>query len=402
MPIELRNIREVLMAKSVLAGIALVAVLLPLVVDEKYAGRFTIVVITAIVAVSLVVLTGWAGQISLGQYGFAGLGAAVAGGLGVREVDFFVCILLAGMAGALAAVLIGLPALRIQGPFLAVTTLAFAFTVQYFFLNPSYFGQGGQIADLLPHNGDFVRRPELYGFFSTTSDVRYYFVCLTILALSVLLARNLRKNRMGRVLIGVRDNARGMQAYGVNPATSKLAAFAISGFIAAVAGGLFAFYLQSVDALAFTAERSISVFTIAVIGGLTSLPGAVMGAFVIEGIPFLLDGDQIVRLLTSSVGLLFLLMFVPGGLSEIFFRSRDHYLRWVAKRHAIHVPSLVADSLVTKDDQPDDVIAQAEHTIEAGIEHLDDEPVIRCPACGEDVPVARARDHEHFQVKAPA
>lgn len=400
-PLELRSTAEVIGAKGVLAGLGLlIGVILPLVLDEKYAGRFTIVIITAIVGVSLVILTGWGGQISLGQFGFAGLGAAVAGGLGVREVDFFVCLFLAGLAGAAAAVLIGLPALRIQGPFLAVTTLAFAFTVQYFFLNPSYFGEGGQIADLLPHNGDFVNRPKLYGFFSTTSDVRYYFVCLTFLAVAIFLARNLRKNRMGRILIGVRDNGRGVQAYGVNLAATKLAAFAVSGFIAALAGGLFAFYLQSVDAQAFTAERSISVFTIAVIGGLTSLPGAVAGAFVIEGIPFLLDGDQIVRLLTSSLGLLLLLNFVPGGLSEIGFRIRDQFLRWIAKRNDIHVPSLIADSLVTRADQPDDVIEKAEHTIEVGIDHLDDEPLVRCPACEEAVPVSAVREHEHFKLEA--
>lgn len=389
-PFELRSVREVVAARSVLGGLVVfVAVVLPVVLDEKYAGRFTIVVITAIVGVSLVVLTGWAGQISLGQFGFAGLGAAVAGGLGVREVDFFVCLLLAGLAGALAAVLIGLPALRIQGPFLAVTTLAFSFTVQYFFLNPSYWGQGGDIADLLPHNGDFVNRPKLYGFFSTRSDTRFYFVCLFFLALFILMARSLRKNRMGRILIGVRDNARGVQAYGVNLAGAKLAAFAVSGFIAAVAGGLLAFYLQSVDANAFTAERSISVFTIAVIGGLTSLPGAVLGAFVIEGIPFLLDGDQTVRLLTSSVGLLGLLLFVPGGLSELFYRGRDQFLRWTAKRNGIHVPSLVADSLVV--DEADQAVGEAAE----GPEPVDPN-TLRCPVCGERIPLEEAPDHPHF------
>jgi branched-chain amino acid transport system permease protein len=267
-PFELRNIKEVVMARGAIANLVLfIAVIFPLIADEKYAGRFTIVVITAMVGVSLVMLTGWGGQISLGQFGFAGLGAMVTAGLAVREWDFFVCLAVAGLVGALAAVLIGLPALRIQGPFLAVTTLSFAFTVQYFFLNPSYFDW------FLPASGDFVTRPKLYGFFSTTSDIRFYFVCLTFLALSLLLARSMRKNRFGRILIGVRDNPKGVQAYGVNLARTKLAAFAISGFVAAVAGGLFTYYLQSVDANTYDAPRSITVFTIAVIGGLTSLPG---------------------------------------------------------------------------------------------------------------------------------
>ena len=99
------------------------------------AGRFAQVVIFAIVGVSLVILTGWAGQISLGQFAFAGVGSLVASGMAVRGWDFFACLFAAGLAGALAAILVGLPALRIQGLFLAVTTLAFAFTVEKLLLN---------------------------------------------------------------------------------------------------------------------------------------------------------------------------------------------------------------------------------------------------------------------------
>ena len=83
----------------------------------------------------------------------------------------------------------------------------------------------------------------------------------------------------------------------------------------------------------------MSIFTIAVIGGLTSLPGAILGAVYVEGVPFLFSGDETIRLLTSSVGLLLLLLIVPGGLSEIVYRSRDSFLRWVAARNGIHVPS---------------------------------------------------------------
>lgn len=344
-PTELRHSTEVGYAKSVLAALVLfVAVTLPILLPDRFAGRFTLVVIVAIVGVSLVILTGWSGQISLGQFGFAGVGAGVAGALSVNlHADFFVSLLAAGVAGAIAAVLIGLPALRIQGLFLAVTTLAFAFTVQYFLLNPDYFGWA------LPEQGEVVGRPRLYGRFDVSSDTRFYFVCLFFLGLSLLAARGLRQNRSGRIMIGVRDNGRGVQAYGVNLARTRLAAFAISGFIAAVAGGLLAFKTGSVDATTFTPERSISVFTIAVIGGLTSLPGAVLGAVWVEGVPFLFSGSEFVRLLTSGVGLLALLLVVPGGLSEIMYRLRDGFLRWVAARNGIHVPSLVSDSLVADD-----------------------------------------------------
>lgn len=392
-PIELRQLPEVVLARGAIYNVVLfVAVILPLILPERFAPRFALVVIFAMVGVSLVILTGWSGQISLGQWAFSGIGAAVAGSLAVRGWDFFACLLAAGIAGAIAAVLIGLPALRIQGLFLAVTSLAFAFTVQNFFLNKEYFG------DFLPKTGEVVARPNLYGVFSTRSDIRFYFVCLAFLVLSMLIARSVRKNRLGRILIGVRDNGRGVQAYGVNLARTRLAAFAISGFIAAVAGGLYAFLNEAVFNTAFRPERSITVFAITVIGGLTSLPGAVLGSIYVEGVPIFFRNNETVALLASSVGLLLLLLFVPGGLSEIFYRVRDGFLRWVAKRHDVHVPSLVADSLIGGDEQPDDVITEAERHAElaALTEHVPDDEAIGCPVCGARVAVASAKDHEHF------
>jgi branched-chain amino acid transport system permease protein len=394
-PIELRQLPEVVLARGAIANVVLfVAVILPLLLPERFAARFALVVIFATVGVSLVILTGWSGQISLGQWAFSGIGAAVAGALAVRGWDFFVCLLAAGLVGALAAVLVGLPALRIQGLFLAVTTLAFAFTVQNFFLNKDYFGQ------FLPKTGEIVARPKLYGLFSTRSDIRFYFVCLAFLALSMLVARSVRRNRLGRILIGVRDNGRGVQAYGVNLAATRLAAFAISGFIAAVAGGLYAFLNEAVYNTAFRPERSITVFAISVIGGLTSLPGAVLGSIYVEGVPIFFRNNETVGLLTSSVGLLLLLLFVPGGISEVFYKSRDAFLRWVAKRHDIHVPSLVADSLVRGDEQPQDVIAGADRAVEAAeqLDGLDPIEVIGCPVCGAAIPLAEAITHEHFAV----
>ncbi|MDQ3107005.1 MAG: ABC transporter permease, partial [Actinomycetota bacterium] len=398
-PAVLRQYPEVVLAKGILANIVLfVAIVLPLILPERFAARFALVVIFAIVGVSLVILTGWSGQISLGQWAFSGIGAAVAGSMAVRGWDFFLCILVAGLVGALTAVLVGLPALRIQGLFLAVTTLAFAFTVQNFVLNRDYFG------DILPKTGDIVARPKLYGVFSTRSDVRFYFVCLAFLVLFLLVARSIRKNRLGRILIGVRDNGKGVQAYGVNLARTRLAAFAISGFIAAVAGGLYAFLNEAVFNTAFRPERSITVFAITVIGGLTSLPGAVLGSIYVEGVPVFFGGNETIALLTSSVGLLVLLLVVPGGLSEVFYRSRDNFLRWVAKRHDVHVPSLVADSLVRAEEQPQDVIAGAEKAVEAaellvGLEPLD---LIGCPVCGANIPVVEAKDHDHFRLQTEA
>jgi branched-chain amino acid transport system permease protein len=404
-PSELRGLREVVAMRTGVGGLVIAFVLAgPFVVRDANTGLLTVAVIYAMVGVSLVVLTGWAGQISLGQFAISGIGAAVAGGLAANHHwDFFATLIVAGVAGAFVAVLIGLPALRIQGLFLAVTTLAFAFTVQSFLLNREFFGW------LLPKDFSSVARPVLYKRFSMTTDskllwftvqadAKFYYLCLVFLVLFLAVARSLRKNRSGRVFIGARDNGRLMQAYGVNLARTRLAAFALSGFIAAVAGALYAYQQGVVEPGSFPPEKSIELFAMTVIGGLTSLPGAMLGAAFVKGLPLLpgLKNVDQIELLTSGVGLVFVLMFLPGGLSEGAYRIRDNLLRRVAARHGLHVPSLVSDSLVLDSEEADDsLVAAEEHLLEtAKLEQSDD--VIVCPACGSFVRLVDARHHEHF------
>jgi branched-chain amino acid transport system permease protein len=356
------------------------------------------------VGVSLVILAGWAGQISLGQFAISGIGAAVAGGLAANHhMDFFLTLIIAGVVGAVVAVLIGIPALRIQGLFLAVTTLAFAFAVESFFLSREFFPW------LLPKDLHFVERPILYkrlnmatdsklGPLLVHADAKFYYLCLVFLVLALAAARSLRKNRSGRILIGTRENGRLMQAFGVNLARTRLAAFAISGFIAAVAGALYAYQQTTVTAGAYPPEKSIELFAMTVIGGLTSLPGAMLGAVFVKGLPLLpgLRNVQQIELLTSGLGLVFVLYFLPGGLAEGVYRLRDNYLRRVAAKLGIHVPSLVADSLVQDSEEADDSLLAAEAHLEETdrLDHADN--VITCPACGTRMPLADAATHEHF------
>ncbi|MEY2450628.1 MAG: branched-chain amino acid transport system permease protein livM [Acidimicrobiaceae bacterium] len=411
-PAELRSVPEVRTAISVLSIILAVVVLgIPFWLGDAYTSSATLALIYAIIGVSLVVLTGWAGQISLGQFAIAGVASATAGGLAANHhLDFFLTIIVAGFVGAAIAVAVGLPALRIQGLFLAVTTLGFAFTVSSM-LNREYFGW------LVPKSGHLVNRPVLWGSFDLgdsselgpitfKADAKFYYVALAFLVLALVMARSLRRNRSGRVLIGVRDNGRAAQAFGINLARSRLAAFAVSGLMAGMAGGLLAYQTPAFAENAFPPERSIELFTLTVIGGIGSLPGALLGAAFVEGLPLLpglRDIDQI-RLLTSGLGLLFILNFLPGGLAEGMFRVRDRFLRAVAVRRNIHVPSLIADSLVEakEHEAADHAIAAAATTTEIAeaVDAGDLEHVIACPQCGELVPVADAQAHEHFRVGA--
>jgi len=235
-------------------------------------------------------------------------------------------------------------------------------------------------------------------WFTVSADAKFYYLCLVFLVLVLALARSLRKHRSGRVFIGARENGRLMQSFGVNLARTRLAAFAISGFIAAVAGALYTYQQGVVEPGAFPAEKSIELFAMTVIGGLTSLPGAMLGAAFVKGLPLLpgLKNVQQIELLTSGAGLILVLMFLPGGLAEGVYRIRDRFLRSVASKHGIHVPSLVADSLVQDSEAADDsLMAAEEHLLQtARLEQSGD--VIACPACGEVVALVDAREHEHF------
>lgn len=340
-PPELRDVDVVQWARF-LAGLAVLAgaVFLPFAMDLKQQILASVIVLYGVVGVSLVILTGWAGQISLGQWGFAGVGAVVTGGLAAHlHVDFFVTLVVAGLAGALAAVVIGLPALRIQGLYLAVTTLAFAVTVQVYVVNARYF------PSLMPNSAQNVVRPTLYGRISLDDPRSYYWLCLLFLALALASARALRNSRTGRALVASRDNERGAQSYGVSVARARLTAFAISGFWAAIAGALFAYHQQTVESLSFDPQISLLILTMVVIGGVTSLPGAMLGTVWLGFLKYgPLEGSPTGQLLASGFGVTILLLAVPGGLAQVFYGARDSLLRTVADRRGIHVPSLVADS----------------------------------------------------------
>ncbi|MGH9282268.1 MAG: ABC transporter permease subunit, partial [Acidimicrobiales bacterium] len=157
----------------------------------------TMTAVYALVALSLVVLTGWTGQISLGQFAIAGVGAVAAGNLlAEAHADLFVALLGAGAAGLVTSVLLGLPALRVRGLFLPVTTLALAVSMSSYFLNPTYVKSG------IPAD---VGRPVLLGKFDLADEETLFLFCVAVLAAAVAVVANLRRRRPGRAWLAVRD-----------------------------------------------------------------------------------------------------------------------------------------------------------------------------------------------------
>jgi branched-chain amino acid transport system permease protein len=181
----------------------------------------------------------------------------------------------------------------------------------------------------------------LFDRFPISQDWQFYYFCLAFLILVILAARNLRNSRTGRAFIAVRDNEPAAQSTSLNVPLVKLTAFAISGAIAGLAGGLYVLHQNGLNTDSFGPEVSLRLFTMVVIGGLGSLPGAILGAVYVRSVEFFIGGGW--ALLASGGGILLILLVLPGGLGAGMYRIRDEILRWVAKRRGLVVPSLLAD-----------------------------------------------------------
>ncbi len=319
------------------------AVVLPLIVELPSRHLlYSTVLGFAVCAMSVTVITGWSGQLSLSQMGFAGFGALMAAALsrGV-EVDigfgenrlldatapslpFVVSIVVAAVLTAGLAALIGAGALRVRGLMLAVTTFAFAIAcTQYVFRRP-FFGGGPSV----PFN-----RGELFGLDLSSQRAYYWFTLGGFVIVFVVVSR-LRRSGVGRSVIAVRDNADAASACTLSPARAKIGAFALAGGLAGFGGALLGGLVQNIrfaEAL-FRVEDSLRVVGMAVIGGLGSVTGAMLGAVWVEGIPAFFGDNDLVPLFTSSIGLLIIIMYLPGGFIQLAYGGRDALLRWAESR----------------------------------------------------------------------
>ena len=333
-PSELRDLPEVrLGTMASRLGVIAFAAALPLWLSPSQIQLAALVLIYALVGVSLVVLTGWAGHVSLGHWALVGVGGVVTSTLFTRHGWDLLLAATAGIvAASVVALLIGLPALRVRGPFLAVTTLAFAVTASTLLLNVRY----------LPWlNGDPMARPALLGRLSIEKDWQLYYLVLAVLVVVIAAVQSLRRSRTGRALIALRDNELNAAAVGIPATQLKLTAFMVSGAIAGLAGVLYAIHQNGIHQDAFDAIVGLRIFSMVVIGGLGSVGGAVLGAVFIRGAEYFLAPGW--ALVFSGTGILVLLLVSPGGIGDLLYRLRDRALRVVAARRGLTVPSLVAD-----------------------------------------------------------
>jgi ABC-type branched-subunit amino acid transport system permease subunit len=233
---------------------------------------------------------------------------------------------LAGLAGSAIAVVVGLPALRIRGLYLAVTTLGLALLMQVSVLGtpcPRLPLTNWHVCTGLPDPAStLVHRPSLFGIDLGPQRTMYYFV-LAVLALTLLVVRAWRDRGIARDLLAVRDNETTAAAMGIRVMRTKVMAFALSGFIAGLAGVCFALVTQRFQASTFDPAQSILIVTMVIIGGLGSIEGAVLGALYLIGIPAAFGSGTTVQFITSGVGLTLFILFLPGGLADVLHRVGD-------------------------------------------------------------------------------
>lgn len=294
-------------------------------------------VIFAIVGLSLNILIGYTGQLSLGHQGFFGVGAFAAAYVGtVHDFPFALTFVVALVMGALIALLLGLVALRITGLYLALITLVFGLTLEGSLFEVEEFTNAGA--------GQPADRPT----WLFDSDSFYYF-CLGFLVVALYIDWRLVRTKAGRALLALKENERVAEAFGINVTVYKLLAFMLSGAMAGVGGALFAYLIGNVTGNDYSFFLALTFVLMTVVGGLGSRVGVVLGAFLFASLDFWIHEPVIAQYVNKvfvtdnmqqyaaqfigAIGLLLTLIFNPGGIAQ----QISPFTRWLSgKRFSLH------------------------------------------------------------------
>jgi ABC-type branched-subunit amino acid transport system ATPase component/ABC-type branched-subunit amino acid transport system permease subunit len=321
----------IIRAMPMVLAVAFIAVLaiLPLFITNSLSVTFTGIIGLSIVGLSIGVLTGLGGQLTLGQFAIAAIGAIVSFKVSSKIGDFPLALLYAGLGAGLVSVVIGLPALRIRGLMLSVTTLGFALAAPaWLFPQPWMLGDGQNPG-----------QPIVFGKALDTGHSYYYFA-LTLFVIALVLARNIRESGFGRLLVAIRDNEDNARAFTVKASLVKLQGYLIGGFIAGIGGATYGHALDLIGTSTFPAHFSIDIVVMTVLGGISVLAGPVLGAFWVLGLPLLNIGN--LALAATNLGALMLILWRPGGLIQLIEPVRDRLVKWIARRHGIDPEPLYA------------------------------------------------------------
>ena len=306
-------------------GAVAIAAVLPLFISNANSITMVSIMGFAIVGLSVGIITGLGGQLSLGQFAIGAVGAWTSYEVSHRIGHFELSFLYAGLAGAAASLVIGLPALRIRGLFLTVTTLSFALVMPAFLLQQ----------DFVLGDGVDPGRP-IVGDTPLDTGKLYYLFALPVLVLTVLLARNVRRGGFGLLLTAVRDNEDAARAFTVRAARVKTQGFLLAGFFAGVGGALYGHALSRIGSSTFPTQASILVVVMVVIGGISLLSGPIIGALFVIGVPAFLPLDS-AGLAATALGQLLIVLYLPAGLGGLTEPLRDRIVKALGRRAGLDV-----------------------------------------------------------------
>lgn len=321
------------------ATLLAVLVALPFFVNSYSLSLLTLVSITLVGALGLNLLTGLTGLLSLGHAGFLMLGAYAYAVLVTRyQMSPIVGFLAAGAIPAVTAIIVGLPSLRLRGLYLAITTLAFSEIISTIILEARTITAGAR--------GISVKRPVLLGI-DLGDDRVFALFCLAVAILTLLACLNIRRSRVGRAFMSIRDNDTAAQTMGINLPRYKLYAFMTSAFITGVAGGLMALYLSFVNVEGFPFLLSIEALAILIVGGMGSALGVVFGTVFIVLLPevvrtlfgfmgqgvasFFSSGVHEVKAMIYGIVIILFLRFEPRGLLGLWQDIKRIWSHWPLK-----------------------------------------------------------------------
>jgi branched-chain amino acid transport system permease protein len=300
-----------------------------------------LITVHAIVAIGLNILVGYTGQISMGHAGFFAIGAFTSVIL-VSNWSFplLIALPIAGLISSVFGFILGLPALRLKGPYLAIATLGFGMAVTTTIKHLEFFG--GRMG---------LQAPKLELFGTPMKDIHFYYMIMLIAVIMVIGAVKLIKTRVGRAFIAIRDSDIAAEAMGVNLTYYKTLAFAVSAFYTGVAGGLFAFILGFINPESFHLIMSITFLAMVVVGGLGSIMGSICGATLMTYLDIKLQAIQDISLIGPALmtfsqkymsvagisniavivyGLILILivLFEPLGIFGFWIRTKRYWKTW--------------------------------------------------------------------------
>lgn len=335
--------------KIFIAALAAIMLVLPYIVASPYLLRIIIMIgVYSILSLSLGLVTGYAGQVSLGHAAFYAIGAYVSALISVNYgLSFFITAPVGALAAALGGFLLGVPTMRLSGTYLAITTLGFCEIVRMVLLNWEKVTNG-------PLGVSRIPRPSILGKELTLANNGIYYLMIVLLLITAGCIAAIVNSKAGRALKAIREDELAALMMGINVTGYKIMAFVVSAFFSGLAGAFYAHMIRFIDPNTFTFDTSIMILSMVILGGMGTLGGMFLGAAALVSFPEILRFLQEYRFIVYGVILVLMMRFRPQGILGGQKRSKYKLPKAVSENICINTDDAVStcsrqESIVAKD-----------------------------------------------------